>query len=288
MQTLQALDLTKIRGADDLWRSRRATTRPAVNHVKLPDDGFASPMGFWFAPAESWGKTVVTPLRVEVCNTDEQDGEAPGGKDRLFSPDWLYSSRRAQLGLKSKRTQSVGSIPRLIIDIDPCAARIRVAPEAWASISNIVLLVVAQYWRFVAITHLLDDIADWVRGDLHRHRFINLIHRRRSRELRAHRRVLQALILDLPDFELLLTNPTGYLSPGRPIRLYRALVAQLGLKAERRALDERVEVVEAVLDSLADSLNHLQALAFQIALELAIVTLLLLDVGFYFWDTLSR
>ncbi len=37
------------------------------------------------------------------------------------------------------------------------------------------------------------------------------------------RRVLQALILDLPDFEVFLTNPRDRLVPGRPVRIYRAL-----------------------------------------------------------------
>jgi uncharacterized Rmd1/YagE family protein len=129
---------------------------------------------------------------------------------------------------------------------------------------------------------------DWARSDLTKDGFISLIRRRRSRELHSHRRKLEALILDLPDFEVLLTNPRAGLAPGRPIRLYRALARQLSLDRRRRAIDERIEVIEAVLDSLADSLNHLQALAFQIALELAIVALLLLDVGLYLRDSLTR
>jgi hypothetical protein len=39
--------------------------------------------------------------------------------------------------------------------------------------------------------------------------------------------------------------------------------------------------LEAVFDSLAESLNHLQALALQVVLEVAIVIVLLVDVGLY-------
>ncbi|HKI20730.1 MAG TPA: hypothetical protein VKA15_22760, partial [Isosphaeraceae bacterium] len=103
-----------------------------------------------------------------------------------------------------------------------------------------------------------------------------------------HQRSLHALILDLPDFEAALTNPQGYLAPGRPVRLYRALAARLGLNRWRHEIDERIEVVEAIFDSLTESLNHLHSLAFQIALELIIVAVLLLDAGLFLADALAQ
>jgi hypothetical protein len=42
-----------------------------------------------------------------------------------------------------------------------------------------------------------------------------------------------------------------------------------------------------VFDAFAASRNHLRALTFQIVFELAIVALLLLDVGLYLWDSFS-
>jgi len=287
MQTLYALDLTEIQGADNIWRPRRSAGHPADNRLSLPHDGFASPLGFWFAAAESWG-TVVTPLRVEVFDPSEQDALDYSSEARLRSLAVACHSYRARLRLKAKQAQSAGSSTSLFLEIDPSTARIGIAPDSWSSVSETVLIVIAQFWRFLAIDHLLDKLVDWARSDLAKDGFIKLIRRRRSRELNSHRRELQALILDLPDFEVLLTNPRASLAPGRPIRLYRALAGQLGLDRRRRAIDERIEVVEAVLDSLAESLNHLQALAFQIVLELAIVALLLLDVGLYLWDSLTR
>src|SRR5262249_29454752 len=148
-----------------------------------------------------------------------------------------------------------------------------------------VLFSVAQYWRLAAIDRALDEHSDWARTDLERSvGLTSLLIRRRTRELRTRRRALQKLILDLPDYEGSLTNPRGHL-PSRPaVVLYRRLCISLGLNHRRREIDERIEVVESIFDSLTDSLNHSQSLAIQIVLELAIVALLLLDVGLYFFD----
>jgi hypothetical protein len=66
------------------------------------------------------------------------------------------------------------------------------------------------------------------------------------------------------------------------------LATKLDLHRQRRALDERIEIVEAVLDAQNESLNHLQALAFQVVFEMAIVLLLLLDCSLVLWDFLGR
>jgi hypothetical protein len=76
-----------------------------------------------------------------------------------------------------------------------------------------------------------------------------------------------------------LTDPRGYLPPGRPVRIYRALAARLGLVRRRRLIDERVE---AVLDSLAESLDHFQARLLQVVLELLIVAVPLLEIALDF------
>jgi hypothetical protein len=93
---------------------------------------------------------------------------------------------------------------------------------------------------------------------------------------------------DLPTFKLSFTNPRACLASGVPIRLYRTLVVHLELDRHRRSIDEHIEVVEAVFDALAESRNHIQALAFQIIFELAIVALLLLDVALFLWDSFLR
>jgi hypothetical protein len=108
--------------------------------------------------------------------------------------------------------------------------------------------------------------------------------RRRAHALGARRRTLQKLILDLPGYEGSLTNPRGHLPSKWAVVLYRRLCVWLGLNRQRLEIDERIEVVESIFDSLTEALYHSQSLAFQIVLELAIVALLLLDVGLYFFD----
>ena len=155
----------------------------------------------------------------------------------------------------------------------------------WANVGETVLFTVAQYWRLTAIDRSLDELSDWARHDLESNTgFARMLRRSRSLELRARRQTLQKLILDLPLYEGPLTNPRGHLPSGRAVVLYRKLSSWLGLNRRRQEIDERIEVVESIFDSLSDSLNHAQAFAFQIALELAIVALLLIDIGIYFLD----
>jgi hypothetical protein len=173
----------------------------------------------------------------------------------------------------------------LILEVDSNVARIGVEAVTWTRFGETVLFAIAQNWRLDAINRALDKLADWARKDLEQNAtFASVIRRSRARELRAQHRALARLILDLPEFEGSLTNPRGYLGAGQSVRLYRRVRARLGLDRKRREIDERVEVIESIFDSLVESLNHFQALAFQIVLELAIVALLLVDVGLYLLD----
>jgi hypothetical protein len=177
----------------------------------------------------------------------------------------------------------------LTLEINHERANIRVDRETWESVSEPVLLVVAQFWRFGAIDRKLDELSEWARQDLATTGGLrSVIRPQRARALRARCRTLQELILDLPDFEAALTNPRGCLAAGSAARLYRALAARLGLGRWRDEIDERIEVVEGIFESLAESLNHHQSLAFQIALELIIVAVLLLDAGLFLADALAK
>ncbi len=297
MQTLYALDLTETTGPDSCWRRHQ---RPAAQrafapgrtarHPELPRDGFSSPLGFWFAAAESW-TTDVPRLRVEFRELDELGRANPNreGPPRAGGA----TSRTARARLKppppgGRARAGKASLPLTLV-IDQDTATVELDPESWESVGESVLLVVAQFWRFGAIDRKLEDLSDWARDDLATtNGYQNVIRPRRARELRAHQRSLQALILDLPDFEAVLTNPRGYLAAGRPANIYRALAARLGLDRWRHEIDERIEVVEAIFDSLGESLNHFQSLAFQIALELFIVAVLLLDAGLFLADALAQ
>jgi hypothetical protein len=283
MQTLYAVDLTQLPGADELWRPSPEVSagraRPA--HPALPADGFALLPGYWFASAGAWG-TAARPLRVEISDVAEA-ASPESQRESRSRPTSGCRAQRAIIKFKPDLARAKSSSTNTVsIEIESNVARITVAAESWRGVSEPVLTVVAQLWRFLAIDRSLDELSAWARRDLAKRGFRHVLGWRRSRELYARRRTLQLLILDLPDFELLATNPQAGLAPGRPVAIYRALARQLALDRRRRALDERVEVVEAIYDSLAESLNHYQSLAVQLVLELAIVTLLILDVGLYF------
>ncbi len=329
MQTLYALDLTDTPDTERLWRKqpgsllkRAPALDSSTNLPELPPSGFASPLGFWFAAADSW--TNGTPrFRVELFDPDERGRTNPGDdplpRDGLSERRTIRVRLRAPAGRARDNTKPTLTI---VLEIDSNAARVDVDADTWSNVGGTVLFAVAQYWRFGAIDRRLGELSAWARDDVAKTGGIpSVIRPGRSRELRARRRMLQSLILDLPDFEGALTNPRGHLkragemiggpltpalSPKgasgngggtrtpaltreawgltRRVRLYRRLSASLGLDRWRCEIDERVEVVEAVFDSLTESLDHFQSLAFQIALELIIVAVLLLDVALYFLD----
>jgi hypothetical protein len=252
--------------------------------LNLPSSGFASPFGFWFAAASSW-TTGPPHLTVEFFERDElaQSIHREAGQAQRATT----ACRTVRAGVKAPSGKAPNHNPTLplILEVDSSVARIGVDSSTWARIGETVLFAVAQYWRLDAIDRTLAELSDWARRDLETNTsFARILGRKRTRDLRACRRALQKLILDLPDFEGALTNPGGYLPSARAVALYRRLSIWLGLIRRRREIDERIEVVESIFDSLADSLNHSQSLAFQIALELAIVALLLIDVSIYFWD----
>ncbi len=172
MQTLHVFDLTRVPGADEVWRPRRwgevRTRRPLS---PLPD-GFASPLGFWFSTADSWG-IVVARFRVEVRDLGEQAGSDRGANGRSPRLAVGANSYRGRLKLKARGSDTARTSMPLYLEIDPGMARIRVDPDVWPRISEPVLIAVAQFWRFHAIDRLLDDLADWARGELARCCFMN-------------------------------------------------------------------------------------------------------------------
>jgi hypothetical protein len=272
MTILYALDLTELPGT----RSG-AEGRPA-----LPADGFRSPLGYWFAPAESWGTS--RPARsVEVVEAEVLEPEFPRAEKSGASEAARSSVYRARLDIPARHFRREGSSTSLTLEVDAQTARVAVEAGAWSSLSGPILLAVAQCWRFVAVDRTLNNITAWAHTDLAQGRggLIHPILPRRSRRLKSRLREFHALLLDLPEFEGPLTSPRSYLPTDRAARLYLALASRLGLGRWRRLIDERVEVVEAVLNTLAESLNHSQSLIIHVSVELIIVALLLADVALY-------
>ncbi len=295
MHTLYALDLTARDEMDSVWRKsqipsgrRTGISADSTIHPDLPGDGFASPFGFWFAPAPSWKIPALT-----TASSLSRSKRSIRSSEDATSPGRLQSSTggavRARKRASEGRSRSGRSSLPLRIEIDANDARVSVDVDTWIIVGETVLFAVAQYWRFAAINRTLVELSEWSRHDLAtEYSFLGVIKRARSRQLRSQRRTLQRIILDLPLVESPLTNPHGHFANRRVVHLYRRLSRWLGLGRLRREIDERIEVVETVLDSLSESLDHCQSLAFQIALELIIVAVLLVDVGLYFVDAFSN
>jgi hypothetical protein len=295
MQPLHALDLTGSPRAEPLWRRRhdsigeQASAHSATaNDLDLPVQGFASPFGFWFAEGPLW-KAGAPRLTVEFFELDDRKNSNHSPHAPKGAVASTCRKAKARLRTSAGRARDRTREMPLTLEIDSNVARIGVDSGTWSSVRETVLFAVAQYWRLDAIDKALDDLSDWARNDLEKNvGFAKALGRGRARGLRAHRRALEKLILDLPDHEGPLTNPRRHLPSGRAVSLYRRLSAWLDLHRRRREIDERIEVVESIFNSLAESLNHFQAMAFQIVLELIIVALLLLDVGLYFVDAIAR
>jgi hypothetical protein len=287
MKTLYALDLKMPGAHSGGWRRERPDTAAQSDEPDFTWYDLGSPLGYWFTTREAWPE-VVTPLRLEIAGPGEHERQSGAGESKADKAPAKLRTARARLKPDGEAAGSMRLSSLLTVEIDGDRARVEVDSEAWPSVCKPVLFAVAQFWRYQAIDRALGELSDWARSELAGGRSLSWFWLRRSRELRARRRKLQTLILDLPDFESLSSNPRACLASGRSVRLYRALATQLGLEPWRCAIDERVEVVEAVYDSLAQSYDHFEAIAFQVALEVAILVVLFFDAGLAVMNVLAR
>ncbi len=76
MQTLHAIDLTESPALDSLWRpglksrAEHSSALGAASDFGLPDGGFSSPLGFYFAEAPNWSNGS-PPFRVEFFDRED-------------------------------------------------------------------------------------------------------------------------------------------------------------------------------------------------------------------------
>jgi hypothetical protein len=275
MTLLLGCDLRAISGADPLWR-RRSSKCAAEDSLALaaklglPPRGFASPLGFWFAPSGDWGTP--PPYRLELASPRPR-GESLSGGPRVAL---IAEKRRAGSVSASARRhdRKAGSSERIALEVTGASARIEIDEAAWPEAREAAILAVATCWRLTALDDALDQLTDGARSMLKRgfgHAPTQL-----ARELH---RDAHGLILDLPDFEGPLTDPARFLASREAMRLYRRLGARLGLFGWRDRIDERAEVLEGLVEALAARRDHRQAIALQIALDVLIIVLLTTEVA---------
>ena len=86
-------------------------------------------------------------------------------------------------------------------------------------------------------------------------------------------------MIDLPCFEGPLLDPQGYFATRRAARLFKTLVNRLELERWQTVIDERIEIIEATFDALADERRHLDSLTWEIVLEVLILAALVGDIA---------
>src|SRR5262245_38489877 len=134
MPILHALDLTELPGSDALWRPHRNRDREYLERLPgLPSEGFASPLGYWFAAAGSWATGVET-LRVEVLELAEMRVENRAVAREAADGGARNGVCRVRLELAAVRGRSDETSPssRLLLEIDARTARARVGVDAGA------------------------------------------------------------------------------------------------------------------------------------------------------------
>jgi hypothetical protein len=281
MSILRASDLSLVREADPLWRRRACA--PAgegacepyelVAKLGLPRGGFASPLGFWMAPAAEWASP--PPYRLEVAPLRRPGAilHAGNGSPGIAAGRCL----RAVVAERRRTRASAERPPRLVIEVASRSARIAVDEAAWPEAREVGLLAVATCWRLDAIDATLDRLTDQARRMLGRPESVT--RDGTSLSWRDFRLDAQVLLLDLADFEGPLTDPSSVVPSREAARLYRRLCGRLGLFAWRDRIDERAEVVEGLLETLSARREHRQVIALQVALEVLIIALLATDVA---------
>jgi hypothetical protein len=282
MSVLRASDISLVRGADPLWRRRSAgpvgeggcEPYELISRHRLPRRGFASPLGFWFAPAEDWASP--PPYRLEVAPTRRPGARVHTGNGM---PGIAEGRRLGIVVAPPRRPGAPGDPPPpMALEVAGRSARIEVDEASWPEARAAGLLVVATCWRLEALDGALDRLTDRARMTLER-QGRSAPARRDEPSWRALHRDAHALILDLPEFEGPLTDPASFLPSREAARLYRRLSGRLGLLAWRHRIDERAEVLEGLLEALSTRRDHRQAIALQIGLGVLIIALLATEVA---------
>ena len=171
MSTLRATDLSLLRGADPLWRRRPSglagedACEPyeLVAKHALPRRGFASPLGFWFAPEEDWASPPA--YRVELAPP-----RRPGAMSHAGNGSPAVAEGRCLRVVVAGRPGSGASAeqPRMALEVAGRSARITVDETAWPEAQEAGLLAVATCWRLEALDGSLDRLTDDARATLDR------------------------------------------------------------------------------------------------------------------------
>jgi hypothetical protein len=265
MQTLGAVDLAAPHYARIPWRELRTTSSSlATFDLGLPTGGRASPIGYWFSPVDTFLQGAAT-HRIEIRPL----GDEPSVEDRR-------PMRTARLFFRPPSNSEI--VSEVLIEVSRDTARIRLDESAWAVGGEALLLAVSQCWRFAWIDAQLGGVTNWLRANHARLDGLRPCGRALRQALAGHERGFRALILDLPGYEDPLTDPAGYFESPQSARLYRLVCKKLGLHGWRARVDERVEVIEAILADIVGRRHQIDLTWVQLVLEVLILAALASDL----------
>jgi hypothetical protein len=169
----------------------------------------------------------------------------------------------------------------LVLAVGPAGAEVFTSPAAWEALSEPVLLVVAQYFRFRAVEQALVRVEEEARRD-HPHAVsAGLRTWRHQRRLVANTCEILDLASDWMHFSGLYTDPARYCTSDRAAEEYATLADALDFEGWCERIDDKLETVQATYEAIADKLFHYKLFAWGMALEAAIVVLISLGLLYH-------
>lgn len=275
MRTLFAIDLARDGPGGFAWRNLKTAVAAAGADPRGPSPlGLVTAAGYGFDPAE--GPLGPGAMRVEILTPDRSRARAP----RELSEGAARCDERSlpAVSLPPARGSERPAFPAhgISLEIGGKWAVVGIEDEEWEAAAGPILLAISVCWRFLEVDHRLDDLAALAASPSGR-----------RAGLAGSIRRIRALGSDLSCCEGSLVDPRGYFPSKAEAALYVKLARGLGLARWRERIGERVEVVEALLDSQVEERRHRDVLALEVGLELLILLALILDIGINLFFSLS-
>jgi hypothetical protein len=252
--------------SDPLWRNERwsATRARSEGLTDSLGDGFVSPLGFRFRAADP-SATPAEGLRVTL--RDESDTAAIALAEKRRRMTSAFVRRVSVPALNPKHGELT-----LVIGTD--GADLFASEVTWDTVTEPVLLLIAQYARFGALERQFLSLQEQSRRD-HRHATTAGL-----RTLREHKRLVRAAcdVRDLVTDWVFVTSPVG--DPSRScssedsLEIYSALAEELDIEVWGTDLDEIVIDVEQTYETVSEKLFHYRLFAWSMATEVVIVGLI--------------
>jgi hypothetical protein len=263
-----AIELVVADLADDpsWWdeqSARSARTEFDDRPMWLQTEGYASPLGFLFTPADA-GSADDSLLRISVRHDSDQHAiEAAATRQRVHGP-----VRTVQLGASDADEHE------LTLVVGPGGAEVFADEAAWAALAKPVLLYVGLYARFWAVEREFVALQAQARRDHHHAVGAGL------RSLGAQRRLTQASlrvrdrVSDWTYFSGPAADPDRSCTSEEELKACTELAEELDIDVWGKGIDELVGDVEQTYETLSDKLFHYRLFLWGASLEVVVVGLI--------------